>query len=66
MASARFIFNIPDETMEKIRAIAKKQGRTMSDVMNQLAFEFVRNEHERDNFEKRLQALEQEVFKCKN
>ena len=62
MACARLIFNIPDETMEKIRAIAKEQGRTMSDIMNQLAFDFVRNEQERNEFEKRLQALEREVF----
>ena len=63
--NAKFNFIIPDELLERVRAIAKEKGVTISAVIN----DALRNTLEGDRLaalESRVAELEREVRKIKN
>ena len=57
----RIQFIMPDVLYKRAKALADHQGRTMTDILNSLAREYVEQEEEVDSVEERLQRIEEAI-----
>jgi Mg2+ and Co2+ transporter CorA len=54
---------IPDDLIKRVKTLAKERGTTATALFNQFAREYVDGENRIEQIEKRVEALEKEVFK---
>lgn len=57
--SARTSFNIPDDLLRRVKELAEKQGRTVTDIVNAYLSEYVKGDI--DTLEKKVQKLENAI-----
>ncbi len=60
--SARFTQIVPDELNGRLEQLKEKIGMSKSSIVNAAIEEYIRT-RDTDTFEKRIEALEKEVFK---
>jgi predicted DNA-binding protein len=53
---------VPDELYERLEKLKEQVGMSKSSIVNAAIEEYIRT-RDTDNFEKRIEALEKEVFK---
>ncbi len=61
--NARFTHTMPDELHERVKAVALKTGADVKSLINMTMKDLADNEEDFPTLEKRVSALEKEVFK---
>ena len=61
--AAKFNFVIPDELLDKLKRIAEQKNVSVSSILNSIISEHVDEADRISYIEKRVEALEKEVFK---
>jgi len=64
--NARINFVLPDDLVDRVKKIAKQEGKTMTAIVNELLSGYVGSESEIEKIKERLDKLEKEVFGKQN